>query len=280
MLPSETEDRDSDASGDLDSLRLFLTQAASHRLLTAAEEVALAKRVERGDAAARRLMIESNLRLVVAIAKGFRGRGLPLLDLIQEGTLGLTRAVEKFDWRRGNKFSTYAVWWIRQSMQRAIATEGRAIRLPLHVVAREQRLSREARRLEAELGRRATEHELAKATGLTSRQIEETLAAAHVTASLNQVVGQDDDGELADLLEDMQAAEAFEQTAASLAAEEVRAALRALPERERLVLELRFGLDGEERTLAGVASELDLTRERVRQLMLSGLRRMEHALAA
>ena len=280
MLPSETQDRDSDTSGDLDSLRLFLTQAASHRLLTAAEEVALAKRVERGDAAARRLMIESNLRLVVAIAKGFRGRGLPLLDLIQDGTLGLTRAVEKFDWRRGNKFSTYAVWWIRQSMQRAIATEGRAIRLPLHVVAREHRLSREARRLEAELGRRPTEYELAKATGLTSRQIEQTLAAAHVTASLNQAVGQDDDSELADLLEDTQAAEAFEQTSASLAAEEVRAALRALPERERLVLELRFGLDGEERTLARIASELDLTRERVRQLMLSGLRRMEHALAA
>jgi RNA polymerase primary sigma factor len=263
----------------LDSLSLFLAEAGRHRLLTAAEEVSLAKQLERGDEAAKRLMIESNLRLVVAIARGFGGRGLPLLDLIQEGTLGLTRAVEKFDWRRGHKLSTYATWWIRQSMHRAIAAESRTIRLPLHVVEREQRLSRAARRLEAERGRRPTRNELAEETGLTDRQIEQTLRVARVSTSLNQVVGSGDDRELGETFADTCAAEPFEQTSASLAAEKVRATLHALPERERRIIVLRFGLDGEERTLEQVAFELELTRERVRQLMLSGLRRMAHALA-
>jgi len=280
MLRAKPADLDSHPPRDLDTLSVFLGQAANHRLLTAAEEVSLAKRIERGDAAAKRLMIESNLRLVVSIAKDFRGRGLPLPDLIQEGTLGLTRAAEKFDWRRGHKFSTYATWWIRQSIQRAIATQTRTIRLPLHIVEREQRLSREARRLEAERGRRPTKSELAEATGLTGQQVEQTLGAAHVTASLNQAVGSDEDAELGDILADTRTAEPLEQTSVSLVAERVRRALRTLPERERLVLERRFGLEGEEQTLEGIASELELTRERVRQLILSGLRRMEHALAA
>jgi RNA polymerase primary sigma factor len=271
--------RNSHPSEDLDALRLFLTEAAKHRLLSAAQEVVLAKRVERGDAAAKRLMIESNLRLVVAIAKGFRGRGLPFLDVIQEGTLGLMRAVEKFDWRRGHKFSTYATWWIRQSIYRAIATQAATIRLPLHIVERERRLAREAQRLEGELGRPPTEAELADATGLSVQQIEQTQGAAYIGAWLNQRIGSDD--ELADVLADTQSAEPLEQSSASLVADQVRTALGTLPKRERVVLELRFGLDGEEeRTLEAVASELELTRERVRQLILSGLRRMEHALAA
>jgi RNA polymerase primary sigma factor len=268
------------SSTDLDSLGLFLEQAASHPLLTPAEEVSLAKRIERGDAAAKRLMIESNLRLVVAVAKSFRRRDLPLLDLIQEGNLGLMRAVEKFDWRRGNRFSTYAIWWIRQSVQRAIAIQARPIRIPLHIVEREQRLLREARRLETELGRRPTDTELARATGMTARQIEETVGAARVAASLNQPAHADHDGELADVLADTQTLEPLEQAATSLVAEQIMEVLGTLPERERLVLELRFGLDGNERTLDRIATELELTRERVRQLMLSGLRRMEHALAA
>ena len=161
--------------GAADSLQLFLADIGRHKLLTAADEVMLAKAIERGDLAAKRRMIESNLRLVVSIAKGYRGLGVPFLDLIQEGTLGLNRAVEKFDWRRGYKFSTYATWWIRQSVQRAVANHARTIRVPVHVVERQQKLGRAARRLEVELGREATKQELAEATGLPIQHVDEAL---------------------------------------------------------------------------------------------------------
>lgn len=262
-------------SGAADSLQLFLADVGRHKLLTAAEEVALAKRIERGDPVAKRTMIESNLRLVVSIAKGYRGLGVPFLDLIQEGTLGLNRAVEKFDWRRGFKFSTYATWWIRQSVQRAVANHARTIRVPVHVVERQQKLSRAARRLEVELGREATKEELAEATGLPLQHVDEALGAAHASVSLNQTVGADDEGELGDLFADREATDPFDEAEESLRRQSIRRALDALPERERRILELRFGFEGEPWTLEAIGHELDLTRERVRQLEGQALKRLE-----
>src|SRR6184192_733816 len=260
--------------GAADSLQLFLADIGRHKLLTAAEEVMLAKAIERGDLTAKRRMIESNLRLVVSIAKGYRGLGVPFLDLIQEGTLGLNRAVEKFDWRRGYKFSTYATWWIRQSVQRAVANHARTIRVPVHVVERQQKLSRAARRLEVELGREATKDELAEATGLPIQHVDEALGAAQASVSLNQTVGADDEGELGDLFADREAADPFDEAEESLRRQGVRRALDALPERERRILELRFGFEGEPWTLEAIGHELDLTRERVRQLEGQALARL------
>ncbi len=262
------------AGGAGDSLQLFLADVGRHKLLTAAEEVYLAKRIEKGDVTAKRRMIESNLRLVVSIAKGYRGLGVPFLDLIQEGTLGLNRAVEKFDWRRGFKFSTYATWWIRQSVQRAVANHARTIRVPVHVVERQQKLSRAARRLEVELGRDATKEELAEATGLPIQHVDEALGAAQASVSLNQTVGSDDEGELGDLFADREAADPFDEAEESLRRQGVRRALDALPERERRILELRFGFDGEPWTLEAIGKELELTRERVRQLESQALARL------
>jgi RNA polymerase primary sigma factor len=262
------------ATGAADSLQLFLADVGRHKLLNAAEEVQLAKQIERGDLIAKRRMIESNLRLVVSIAKGYRGLGVPFLDLIQEGTLGLNRAVEKFDWRRGFKFSTYATWWIRQSVQRAVANHARTIRVPVHVVERQQKLSRAARRLEVELGREATKEELAEATGLPLQHVDEALGAAHASVSLNQTVGADDEGELGDLFADREAADPFDEAEESLRKQGVRRALDALPERERRILELRFGFEGEPWTLEAIGHELDLTRERVRQLEGQALSRL------
>jgi RNA polymerase primary sigma factor len=261
-------------SGSADSLQLFLADVGRHKLLTAAEEVTLAKAIERGDPVAKRRMIESNLRLVVSIAKGYRGLGVPFLDLIQEGTLGLNRAVEKFDWRRGYKFSTYATWWIRQSVQRAVANHARTIRVPVHVVERQQKLGRAARRLEVELGREATKQELAEATGLPLQHVDEALGAAQASVSLNQTVGADDEGELGDLFADREAPDPFDEAEESLRKQGVRRALDALPERERRILELRFGFEGEPWTLEAIGHELDLTRERVRQLESQALARL------
>jgi RNA polymerase primary sigma factor len=263
-----------EVSASADSLQLFLADVGRHKLLTAAEEVTLAKQIERGDPIAKRRMIESNLRLVVSIAKGYRGLGVPFLDLIQEGTLGLNRAVEKFDWRRGYKFSTYATWWIRQSVQRAVANHARTIRVPVHVVERQQKLSRAARRLEVELGREATKEELAEATGLPIQHVDEALGAAQASVSLNQSVGADDEGELGDLFADREAPDPFEEAEESLRRQGVRQALDALPERERRILELRFGFEGEPWTLEAIGQELDLTRERVRQLEGQALARL------
>ena len=262
------------ATGAADSLQLFLADVGRHKLLNAAEEVQLAKLIERGDPVAKRTMIESNLRLVVSIAKGYRGLGVAFLDLIQEGTLGLNRAVEKFDWRRGFKFSTYATWWIRQSVQRAVANHARTIRVPVHVVERQQKLSRAARRLEVELGREATKEELAEATGLPIQHVDEALGAAHASVSLNQTVGADDEGELGDLFADREAADPFDEAEESLRRQGVRKALDALPERERRILALRFGFEGEPGTLEAIGHELDLTRERVRQLEAQALARL------
>jgi RNA polymerase primary sigma factor len=258
-----------------DSLTLFMGEIGRHRLLTAAEEVELAKRVERGDRQAKERMINSNLRLVVSIAKRYQGHGLPLGDLIQEGIVGLNRAVEKFDWRRGFKFSTYATWWIRQACQRAISNQARTIRVPAHVHERRAKLARIGRRLEAESGRKPTSAELAEATGYELQHVEEALAAVEASVSLNQAVGEDGDGELGDLFADPGALDPAEEADETLRREAVRSALSTLPELERRVLELRYGFDGEQQPLEAIERELGVSRERLHKLEREAFARLE-----
>jgi RNA polymerase primary sigma factor len=264
------------ASGD--SLDLFLRDIGRYPLLTAAGEVALAKRVERGDRAAKERMINSNLRLVVSIAKRYQGHGVPLSDLIQDGIIGLNRAVEKFDWRKGFKFSTYATWWIRQAVQRSISAQARTIRVPTHVHERRQTLARHARRLETALGRAPTHDELADASGIAPKHVAEALAVPEARVSLNQPIGSDADTELGDLLADEQADDPGERAEETLRGRAVRLALADLPERERRIVELRFGIDCEPRSLEAIGAELGLTRERVRQLERDALGRLADGL--
>jgi RNA polymerase primary sigma factor len=261
-----------------DSLQLFLNEIGKHPLLTAAEEVALAKRIERGDLEAKERMVNSNLRLVVSIAKRYQGHGLPLLDLIQDGTIGLNRAVEKFDYRKGFKFSTYATWWIRQSCQRAVANQSDTIRIPVHVQERRLKLKRARQKLEAIHGRAPTLDELVKETQLKRHHIEEALDAVEASVSLNQTIG-DGDGELGDLFADRGADDPVDLVDASLQQQRIREAMARLPERERRVLELRFGFDdGEGASLEQIGRKLDLTRERIRQLEASALIGLEKLL--
>ena len=261
-------------AGPTDSLTLFMHDIGRYELLTAAEEVELAKRVERGDAAAKERMINSNLRLVVSIAKRYRGHGVPFGDLIQEGIIGLNRAVEKFDWRRGFKFSTYATWWIRQACQRAISNQSRTIRVPAHVHERRVKLARVRGRLEAEHGREPTLDELAEASGFELQHVEEALDVVEANVSLNQTVGEDGDGELGDLFADPAAVDPFEEAGDTLRGQAVREALVSLPELERRILELRFGFAGEQHSLEAIEKELGISRERVRKLEQQGLGRL------
>ena len=265
------------ANGDLvhattDALQLFLNEAGRYKLLTADEEVELAKRVERGDKEAKDLMINSNLRLVVSIAKRYQGHGLSLLDLIQEGIIGLIRAVEKFDHRKGFKFSTYATWWIRQAVQRGVANKSRTIRIPVHIVEREQKIARAERELVLTLGRQPTDQELAKAAKLTPRQVREVMAAARAVTSLDRPIGEDDSASYGDLFAAEQA-HTEEEVEISLREETLRKALSELPERERTVLKLRYGLEGDREPLSleAIGKELGITRERVRQIEANAL---------
>src|SRR6266699_324574 len=257
-----------------DALQLFLREAGRHPLLTAAKEVALAKKIERGDDGAKQRMIQSNLRLVVSIAKNYRNQGLPFLDLIQEGTLGLIRAVEKFDWRRGYKFSTYATWWIRQAVARALADKARTIRMPVHIVERMQKMSRAERHLWAQLGREPTLAEIAEEANMPLQQAYEVRAAARAATSLDQPVGDQEDAVFGDFVAgDDPLPE--EEVEVSLRRQALAVALQALPSRERQVLELRYGLaDAEPKTLEEIGRRLGLTRERVRQIELESLRRL------
>jgi RNA polymerase primary sigma factor len=257
-----------------DALQLFLREAGRHALLTAPQEVELAKAIERGDAAAKQRMIQSNLRLVVSIAKNYRNQGLPFLDLIQEGTLGLIRAVEKFDWRRGYKFSTYATWWIRQAVARALADKARTIRMPVHIVERMQKMNRAERTLWMELGREPTLDEIAAEASLPIEQAREVRAAARASASLDQPVGEQEDAVFGDFVagDDPLPEERVE---VALRSQALALALQALPDRERQVLVLRYGLvDEEPKTLEEIGKRLGLTRERVRQIELESLRRL------
>src|SRR6188768_1226855 len=258
-----------------DSLQLFLNEAGRYPLLTAAEEVELSKLIERGDQQAKDRMINSNLRLVVSIAKKYQGHGLSLLDLIQEGIIGLIRAVEKFDWRKGFKFSTYATWWIRQAVQRGVANKARTIRMPVHIVDRERKISKAERELHVKLGRAPTLEEIAKEAKLPLKQVREVQEAARAVTSLDRPVGSESDTTMGELVSG-EDAPPEEELEVSFRTDALRRAIAELPDRQQDVLKLRFGLDGDPNpmSLEQIGKTLGITRERVRQIELEALERL------
>src|SRR5689334_25309625 len=267
-------------NGDLavattDALQLFLNEAGRWPLLTKEEEVELAKLVERGDLEAKERMINSNLRLVVSIAKRYQGHGLSLLDLIQEGIIGLIRAVEKFDWRRGFKFSTYATWWIRQAVQRGVANKSRTIRIPVHIADREQKIARAERLLAPKLGRQPTDEEVAEQAKLPLKQVREVRQAARAITSLDRPIGEEGGSALGDLFA-AEGGEPEEELTVSLEQDVLRRAVSQLPEREREVVKRRYGLNGDSdpKSLEAIGKELGLTRERVRQIEANALEQL------
>ncbi len=274
--PEETHySNETVAAMTTDSLQLFLNEAGRYKLLTAAEEVELAKRIERGDRQAKDLMINSNLRLVVSIAKKYQGHGLSLLDLIQEGIIGLIRAVEKFDWRRGYKFSTYATWWIRQAVQRGVANKSRTIRIPVHIVEREQKIARAERELTLTLERAPTDEEVAKTSKLSVKHVREVRKAARAVASLDKPLGGDSDTSFGDVVA-AHPTDVEEEVVVGLSEILLREAVAKLPEREQLVIDLRYGLRGDRdpMSLEMIGREMGLTRERVRQIETQALERL------
>ena len=259
-----------------DSLQLFLKDIGKTRLLTAQEEVDLAKRIERGDLDAKQKMVESNLRLVVSIAKNYRNQGLPFLDLIQEGTLGLVRATEKFDYRKGFKFSTYATWWIRQAVARALADKARTMRIPVHIVEKLNKIRRAERMLVTELGHEPTAEEIAAVTDIEPEEVDSIKRSARAPISLEKPVGDEEESEFGQFIADERAESPYERAAEILTKEALRAALENLSYRERRVLELRYGLGGEHpRTLDEVGRTFNVTRERIRQIENQSLKKLQ-----
>ncbi len=260
----------------LDSLRLYLREIGRVPLLTADQEVYLAKKIERGDMTAKAQMIEANLRLVVSIAKGYLGRGLSFLDLIQEGSLGLIRAVEKFDYRKGFKFSTYATWWIRQAVTRAIADKARTIRIPVHMVEKLNKVVHIERQLVQRLGREPLPEEIAEELEMRTDEVREILRMAQHPISLEKPIGEEEDSELGDFVEDDQAESPFDSASLTLRRSDIENALSSLPARERRVIELRYGLDGSQPcTLEEVGKTFGVTRERIRQIENNTLKKLE-----
>ena len=265
------------ASTTTDALQLFLNEVSRHQLLTAAEEVDLAKRIERGDLEAKERMINSNLRLVVSIAKKYQGNEMPLLDLIQEGILGLIRASEKFDWRRGYKFSTYATFWIRESIQRGLANKGRTIRLPVHIGQRERKVARAERELGSKLGRDPTDEEVAAAAEITLEELHELQDAARAVTSLDRPVGSEEDTGLGDLLPSDRP-QTEEEVEISLREEALRSAIAQLPDQEQQVVKLRYGINGDDPTpLRETGRRLGLSAEGVRKIESKALQRLARA---